>query len=80
MDYTNKLNLELTDDHKLAFKIALNKLGATVENPVDMTMWMFLYATNWQDRENPNTLFFKNRLTRETYKIGYDLSDIAEVV
>ena len=80
MDFTDKLNLELTDDHKLAFKIALNKLGATVENPIDMTMWMFLFATNWQDRENPNTLFFKNTLTRETYKIGYDLSDIAEVV
>ena len=30
MDFTDKLNLELTDDHKLAFKIALNKLGETV--------------------------------------------------
>ena len=80
MDYTDKLNLELTDDHKLAFKIALNKLGATVENPVDITMWMFLYATNWQDRENPNTLFFKDRVTRKTYKIPYGLYDIAEVV
>ena len=80
MDFTDKLNLELTDDHKLAFKIALNKLGATVENPVDMTMWMFLYATNFQDRENPNTLFFKDRVTRKTYKIPYGLYDIAEVV
>ena len=80
MDFTDKLNLELTDDHKLAFKIALNKLGATVENPVDITMWMFLYATNWQDRENPNTLFFKDRVTRKTYKIPYGLYDIAEVV
>ena len=80
MDFTDKLNLELTDDHKLAFKIALNKLGATVENPVDMTMWMFLYATNFQDKENPNTLFFKDRVTRKTYKIPYGLYDIAEVV
>tara|TARA_Y100000401_G_scaffold70554_1_gene56651 strand:- start:398 stop:640 length:243 start_codon:yes stop_codon:yes gene_type:complete len=80
MDYTDKLNLELTDNHKLAFKIALDKLGATVENPVDMTMWMFLYATNFQDRENPNTLFFKDRVTRKTYKIPYGLYDIAEVV
>ena len=80
MDFTDKLNLELTNDHKLAFKIALDKLGATIENPVDITMWMFLYATNWQDKENPNTLFFKDRVTRKTYKIPYGLYDIAEVV
>ena len=80
MEFTDKLNLELTDAHKLAFKIALNKLGATIENPIDITMWMFLYATNFQDRENPNTLFFKDRVTRKTYKIPYGLYDIAEVV
>ncbi len=71
MDFTDKLNLELTNDHKLAFKIALDKLGATVENPVDITMWMFLYATNFQDKENPNTLFFKDRVTKEYTKIRY---------
>ena len=80
MDFTDKLNLELTNDHKLAFKIALDKLEATIEDPVDITMWMFLYATNFQDRENPNTLFFKDRVTRKTYKIPYGLYDIAEVV
>lgn len=80
MDFTDKLNLELTENHQLAFKIALDKLGATIENPVDMTMWMFLYATNFQDKENPNTLFFKDRVTRKTYKIPYGLYDIAEVV
>ena len=31
MDFTNKLNLELTENHQLAFKIALDKLGATIE-------------------------------------------------
>ena len=80
MDFTDKLNLDLTENHKLAFKIALDKLGATIENPVNMTMWMFLYATNFQDKENPNTLFFKDRVTRKTYKIPYGLYDIAEVV
>jgi hypothetical protein len=80
MDFTDKLNLDLTENHKLAFKIALDKLGATVENPVNITMWMFLYATNFQDKENPNTLFFKDRVTRKTYKIPYGLYDIAEVV
>ena len=64
----------------MAFKIALDKLGATIENPIDITMWMFLYATNFQDKENPNTLFFKDRVTRKTYKIPYGLYDIAEVV
>jgi len=43
-------------------------------------MWMFLYATNFQDKENPNTLFFKDRVTRKTYKIPYGLHDIAEAV
>jgi len=80
MDFTDKLNLDLTENHKLAFKIALDKLGATIENPVNITMWMFLYATNFQDKENPNTLFFKDRVTRKTYKIPYGLHDIAEVV
>ena len=51
MDFTDKLNLELTENHQLAFKIALDKLGATIENPIDITMWMFLYATNFQDKE-----------------------------
>ena len=80
MDFTDNLNLDLTENHKLAFKIALDKLGATIENPVNMTMWMFLYATNYQDKENPNTLFFKDRVTRKTFKIPYGLYDIAEVV
>jgi len=80
MDFTDKLNLDLTENHKLAFKIALDKLGATIENPVNITMWMFLYATNFQDKENPNTLFFKDRVTRKTYKIPYGLYDIAEAV
>ena len=80
MDFTDNLNLDLTENHKLAFKIALDKLGATIENPVNMTMWMFLYATNYKDKENPNTLFFKDRVTRKTYKIPYGLYDIAEVV
>ena len=80
MDFTDKLNLELPENHQLAFKIALDKLGATIENPIDITMWMFLYATNFQDKENPNTLFFKDRVTRKTYKIPYGLYDIAEVV
>jgi len=79
MDFTDKLNLDLTENHKLAFKIALDKLGATVENPVNITTWMFLYATNFQDKENPNTLFFKDRVTRKTFKIPYGLYDVVEV-
>tara|TARA_Y100001951_G_C11218835_1_gene227482 strand:- start:327 stop:572 length:246 start_codon:yes stop_codon:yes gene_type:complete len=80
MDFTDNLNLDLTENHKLAFKIALDKLGATIEKPVNITTWMFLYATNYQDKENPNTLFFKDRVTRKTFKIPYGLYDIAEVV
>ena len=43
--------------------ITLDKLGATDTNPVDIKFLMFMYATNSQDLKNPNTLFFKDRVT-----------------
>ena len=80
MDFQKTINLELSNNSKLAFELALNKLDATVDNPVDIRFLMFMYATNSKDLENPNTLFFKDRVTRKTYKIPYGLYDIAEVV
>ena len=71
MDFQKTLNLELCDNPKLAFELALNKLGATVDNPVDIRYLMFMYATNSEDSENPNTLFFKDRVTRQYTKIRY---------
>tara|TARA_R100001015_G_C4585276_1_gene141285 strand:+ start:476 stop:724 length:249 start_codon:yes stop_codon:yes gene_type:complete len=81
MDYLKEvspyLNMELTNNHKLAFKIALDKLGATVENPVNITTWMFIEATNAIHPTSPNVLIFKDQITRESFKISYDLYDLA---
>jgi hypothetical protein len=71
MEFQETLNLELSNNEKLAFELALNKLDATVDNPVDIRYLMFMYATNSKDLENPNTLFFKDRITREYTKIKY---------
>tara|TARA_B100000212_G_C27281354_1_gene493214 strand:- start:67 stop:282 length:216 start_codon:yes stop_codon:yes gene_type:complete len=71
MDFQSTLNYELSNNSKLAFELALNKLDATVDNPVDIRYLMFMYATNSKDLENPNTLFFKDRVTKEYTKIRY---------
>ena len=71
MDFQKTINLELSNNPKLAFQLALDKLEATVANPVDIRFLMFMYATNSEDLENPNTLFFKDRVTRQYTKIRY---------
>ena len=71
MDFQSTINYELSNNSKLAFELALNKLEATPENPVDIRFLMFMYATNSKDLENPNTLFFKDRVTKEYTKIKY---------
>ena len=71
MDFQSTLNYELSNNSKLAFELALNKLDATVDNPVDIRFLMFMYATNSKDLENPNTLFFKDGVTKEYTKIRY---------
>ena len=71
MDFQRTINLELSNNPKLAFELALNKLDATVENPVDVRFLMFMYATNSKDLDNHNTLFFKDRVTKEYTKIRY---------
>ena len=71
MDFQKTLNLELCNNPKLAFRLALDSLDATVDNPVDIRFLMFMYATNSKDLENPNTLFFKDRVTRQYTKVRY---------
>ena len=71
MDFQKTINLELSNNSKLAFELALDSLDASVENPVDIRFLMFMYATNSKDLENPNTLFFKDRVTKEYTKIRY---------
>ena len=71
MDFRKTINLELSNNPKLAFQLALDSLDATVDNPVDIRFLMFMYATNSKDLENPNTLFFKDRVTRQYTKVRY---------
>ncbi len=71
MDFQETINLELSNNPKLAFQLALDSLDATVDNPVDIRFLMFMYATNSKDLENPNTLFFKDRVTRQYTKVRY---------
>ena len=51
MEFQDTLNLELSNNSKLAFELALNKLDATLDNPVDIRFLMFMYATNSKDLE-----------------------------
>ena len=71
MDFQKTINLELSNNPKLAFELALDKLEATPKNPVDIRYLMFMYATNGNDLKNPNTLFFKDRVTKEYTKVRY---------
>ena len=68
------MNLELCNNFKLAFDIALSKISIDEEEYFKKNM-MFLEATNNKHPKWPNCLFFKDYQTRETIRIGYDLMD-----
>jgi len=67
MEFRDTLNLELSNNPKLAFELALKKF----DSKVNVNYLMFMYATNSKDLENPNTLFFKHKVTKEYTKIKY---------
>tara|TARA_B100000085_G_scaffold266109_1_gene274451 strand:+ start:778 stop:1017 length:240 start_codon:yes stop_codon:yes gene_type:complete len=79
MDYRDYINLELSNNEKLAFKIAFDKLDESLFDTDQVKYWMFIEATNSKHPKWPNTLFFKDRVTRETFKIGYDLLDTIQI-
>jgi len=64
------LNIELTQNSKLAFDIALKK-GYINQDYFKQNM-RYLEATNENHAKWPNCLFFKDYLTRETLRIRYD--------
>ena len=69
------MNLELSQNHKLAFEIALKK--RYINQEYFKKNMMYLEATNSMHPKWPNCLFFKDDLTRETLRIKYDLYDLA---
>ena len=72
MDYREYINLELSNNEKLAFQIAFDKLDDSLFDTDQVKYWMFIEATNDKHPSWPNCLFFKDYLTRETLRIRYD--------
>ena len=70
------MNLELCQNYKLAFDIALSK--GYIDKEYFKKNMQFIEATNGMHPKWPNCLFFKDYLTRETLRIKYDLYDLAE--
>ena len=64
------LNIELSQNSKLAFDIALSK-GYINQDYFKKNM-DYLEATNEHHPKWPNCLFFKDYHTRETLRIRYD--------
>ena len=63
------LNIDLMNNYMLAFDIALSKEFINKKYFIDNMM--FMEATNSSDPKNPNTLLFKDSITREHLRINY---------
>ena len=64
------MNLELCNDFKKSFDIALSK--GYIDKEYFKKNMQFIEATNDKHPCWPNCLFFKDYLTRETLRIRYD--------
>ena len=68
------LNIELMNNYRLAFDIALSKI--LIDDQEDFKKhFMFMEATSSKHPKHPNTLLFKHNETREHWRIGYELLD-----
>jgi len=76
---TKYMNLELSNNEKLAFDILFSKIDDDLLRSEDVKFWEYMGATNFLHPTYKNVLVFQNRLTRETYRISYDIFDLAEV-
>tara|TARA_R100001129_G_scaffold6536_1_gene5102 strand:+ start:188 stop:424 length:237 start_codon:yes stop_codon:yes gene_type:complete len=66
------LNIELMNNYMLAFDIALSK--KFIDKKYFIDNMMFLEATNSSDPKNPNTLLFKDSITREHLRLKYEVA------
>ena len=64
------LNIELMNNYMLAFDIALTK--KFLDKEYFIKNMMFMEATNSKHPTYPNTLLFKDSITREHLRINYD--------
>ena len=64
------LNIDLMNNYMMAFDIALSKKFINRKYFIDNMM--FMEATNSEHPTYPNTLLFKDSITREHLRINYD--------
>ena len=64
------LNIEMMNNYMLAFDIALSKKFINRKYFIDNMM--FIEATNSSHPKHPDTLLFKDSITRESLRINYD--------
>ncbi len=64
------LNIEMMNNYMLAFDIALSK--KFINKKYFIENMMFMEATNSSSPTYPNTLLFKDKITRESLRINYD--------
>ena len=63
------LNIELMNNYMMAFEIALNK--KFLDKEYFIKNMMFIEATNSSHPKHPDTLLFKDSITREHLRISY---------
>ena len=63
------LNIEMMNNYMLAFDIALSKKFFNKKYFIDNMM--FIEATNSKHPKHPDTLLFKDSITREHLRISY---------
>jgi hypothetical protein len=64
------LNIELMNNYMVAFDIALSK--KFINKKYFIENMMFMEATNSEHPTYPNSLLFKDSITRESLRINYD--------
>ena len=64
------LNIDMMNNYMMAFDIALSK--KFIDKKYFIDNMMFLEATNSKHPNYPNTLLFKDSITREHLRINYD--------
>ena len=67
------LNIELMNNYMMAFEIALKK--EFLNKDYFIKYMMFMEATNEKHPSYPNTLLFKDSITREHLRFNYDFEE-----
>ena len=66
------LNIELMNNYMLAFDIALSK--KFIDKKYFIDNMQFMEATNSRHPKHPNTLLFKDSITREYLRLKYEVA------